>query len=57
VDAFDPRECAELRALAADTGDLRLVDVLKAQDVTHRAHATQPAPKSQACTFGAFLRD
>ena len=43
ADAFDPRQPAQVRALAADDRDLRLVDLLKIQHV-----AAHPAPSS--CT-------
>ncbi|GAA1369854.1 hypothetical protein GCM10009612_58680 [Streptomyces beijiangensis] len=48
MDAFDARQPAQVRTLAADGRDLRLVDLLKIQDVLlhHRdtSEAAMPGP-------------
>ena len=40
MDAFDPRKLPQMRALAADDRDLRLIDLLEIQNVT--AHRLPP---------------
>ena len=44
ADAFDPRELPQVRALAADDRDLRLVDVFEIQDVVRRTAACSSVP-------------
>jgi hypothetical protein len=49
ADAFDPRELPQVRALAADDRDLRLVDLLETQ------HTHSPAPISSVLACGRRL--